>query len=477
MPQVLEQEQHKTVDIAKALFGGTVAEPPKLVKRRGNRRRWVYAAAAVALLLTVAAVWRLRAGSAAPAYGTATVSRGTVAKTVSATGKLQALTTVQVGTQVSGTISEIYVDFNSQVKKGQVIARLDPSQLQAQLTQVTANLTGAQASVQTGQSAVAAADASVEAAQANVDRADSVLADANRTLERTKMLVSEGVTPARDLDSAQAAAAQASAQKQQAAAQANQARAQAQSARSQLNQARAQAAQASASVELATVNLDKTVIRAPIDGTIVSRNVDVGQTVAASLQAPTLFLIANDLTRMQVLADIDEADVGQLHEGTPVTFTVDAYPSDTFNGRVSQVRLSPQLVQNVVTYTAVIDVDNPELKLKPGMTASVTATVAEQKDVLTVSNAALRFRPADATPSRPQQGGGTVYRVNGKALEPVHVRTGLTNGATTQVVSGDLREGDTVAIAAQQAPGANRQTRPAGMPGMGGAPRGAGRIR
>ena len=240
MPQVLEQ--HQTVDIAKALFGGAVAEPPKPVKRSANRRRWVYAAAVLAILTTVAGVWRVRAGSTAPGYGTAKVSRETIAKTVSATGKLQALTTVQVGTQVSGTISEIYVDFNSQVKKGQVIARLDPSQLQAQLTQVSANLTGAQASVQTGQSAVLAADASVEAAQANLERADAVLADANRTLERTKMLVSEGVTPARDLDTAQTAVAQASAQKQQAAAQANQARAQAQSARSQVNQARAQAA-------------------------------------------------------------------------------------------------------------------------------------------------------------------------------------------------------------------------------------------
>jgi HlyD family secretion protein len=405
------------------------------------------------------------------------VTLGTIARTISATGKLQALTTVQVGTQVSGTISEIYVDFNSQVKKGQVIARLDPSQLQAQLTQVSANLTGAQASVQTGQSAVLAADASVEAAQANVDRAEAVLADANRTLERTKMLVAEGVTPARDLDTAQAAAAQAAAQRQQALAQANQARAQAQSARSQLNQARAQAAQASASVELASVNLDKTVIRAPIDGTIVSRNVDVGQTVAASLQAPTLFLIANDLTRMQVLADIDEADVGQLSEGTPVTFTVDAYPADTFKGRVSQVRLSPQMVQNVVTYTAVIDVDNPDLKLKPGMTASVKATVSEQRDVLTVPNAALRFRPADAQPARSRSGTGTVYRINGQALEAVQVRTGLSDGVNTQVVSGPLNEGDTLAVAAQPAAGANRPaTRPGSMPGMG-APRGAGRMR
>jgi HlyD family secretion protein len=233
-----------------------------------------------------------------------------------------------------------------------------------------------------------------------------------------------------------------------------------------LNQARAQAAQATAAVEVASVNLDRTVIRAPIDGTIVSRNVDVGQTVAASLQAPTLFLIANDLKLMQVLADIDEADVGQLRPGTPVTFTVDAYPSDTFAGRVSQVRLAPQTVQNVVTYTAVIDVTNPELKLKPGMTASVTATVAEQKGVLMVPNAALRFRP----------GQGTVHRVVGESLEPVQIRTGLTDGVNTEVISGPLGEGDVIAVAGQPPAGADRQ-RPASMPGMGRAPRSVGRIR
>jgi HlyD family secretion protein len=473
MPQAIEQDQ--TVDIAKALFGGAAGEPPMARKRRSDKR-WIYAVVLAAVLVTAGAVWRVRAGSAAPAYGSAKITRGTVSKTISATGKLQALTTVQVGTQVSGTISDIYVDFNSKVKKGQIIAQLDPSQLQAQLTQTTANLTGAQASVQTAQSAVMAADASVEAAEANLARTDAVLADANRTLERNRMLIAEGVAPRRDLDAAEAAVAQAAAQKQQAAAQANQALAQAQSARSQLNQARAQAAQASASVQLASVNLDRAIIRAPIDGTIVSRNVDVGQTVAASLQAPTLFLIANDLTRMQVLADIDEADLGQLQEGTPVSFTVDAYPSDTFTGRVSQVRLAPQMVQNVVTYTAVIDVENPDMKLKPGMTASVTATVAEQKDVLTVPNSALRFQPADGERPRTRPGMGTVYRINGEALEPVQIRTGLSDGVKTQIVSGELGGGDTVATAAQPAAAGARPARPASMPGMG-APRGAGRIR
>jgi HlyD family secretion protein len=379
---------------------------------------------------------------------------------------VQALTTVQVGTQISGRLSDIYVDFNSHVKKAQIIARIDPSQIQAQLTQANANLTGAQASVQTAESAVAAADAGVQSAQFNVERLNAALAEANRNVQRIRELVEAGVTPRRDIEPAEAAATQAAAQHQQALAQANQARAQAQSSRSQLNQARAQAAQSSAAVQLVSVNLDNTIIRAPIDGIIVARNVDVGQTVAASLQAPTLFLIANDLTRMQVLADIDEADVGQLDQGTKVTFTVDAYPSDTFSGRVSQVRLSPQTVQNVVTYTAVIDVENPDMKLKPGMTANVTATVAEQKDVLKVPNAALRFRP----------GTRAVYRINGKELEPVQIRTGLTDGVSTQVVSGDLHEGDLIAVASQTN---NRQpSRQAGAPGMfGGAPRGAGRIR
>jgi HlyD family secretion protein len=477
MPDIAEREQtrrEQTIDIASALFGGAVAEIRPAPIKDSRLRRWIGLAVLFVVLSAGAALWRAKAGLNAPAYGTARVQRGTVAKTISATGRLQALTTVQVGTQISGTISEIHVDFNTQVKKGQIIARVDPSQLQAQLTQATANLTGAQASVQTAQSSVVAADASVEAAQANVDRTDAILADANRTLQRTQDLVEAGVTARRDLDTAQAAVAQAAAQKQQALAQANQAKAQAQSSRSQLNQARAQAAQASASVQVASVNLENTIIRAPIDGIIVARNVDVGQTVAASLQAPTLFLIANDLTRMQVLADVDEADVGQLRQGTTVKFTVDAYPSDTFSGSVSQIRLAPQTVQNVVTYTAVIDVDNPGMKLKPGMTANVTATVAEQQNVVTVPNAALRFRPADADRVQSKAGSGMVYRIEGERLEPVRIHTGLTDGVSTQVVSGDIHEGDQVAVASQAA--ANRRPNAAGspIPGMG---RGPGRIR
>jgi HlyD family secretion protein len=482
MPQTLEREQHQ--DLTQALFG---QDMPPLPQRRTDtrRRRWLVPLAILALIAATAAVWRLTAKPAAPAWSNAQVERARIATTISATGRLQALTTVQVGTQVSGTISELYVDFNSRVSKGQVIARLDPSQLQAQLTQATANLAGAQAGVQTAQAAQLSAGAGVAAAEANVERMDAVVADAKRTLDRTRQLVEAGAAPRQQLDSAEAAMNQTSAQRQQAVAQLNQSRAQAQSAASQLNAARAQAAQAAASVQLASVNVEKTVIRAPIDGVIVARNVDVGQTVAASLQAPTLFLIANDLTRMQVLADIDEADVGQLQEGARVSFTVDAYPRDTFEGRISQVRLSPQTVQNVVTYTAVIDVANPDLKLKPGMTANVTATIQERENALAVPNGALRFQPqgeaasngggAQAGQNTRRRGAPVVWRVRGdKKLEPVSIRTGISDGAKTEVVSGELREGDIVAVPAQQAAG----SRPAAGARSGGFPMGGGgRVR
>jgi len=459
MPQVLEREQITSQQPVRRAPVAPTAPPS-----RPKRKRWPIATvAAVLLIAAVAVAWRSMAKAEAAAYSAASVERGDVARSITATGKVQALTTVQVGTQVSGTLSDIYVDYNSKVTKGQIIARLDPSQLQAQLTQAQANFTSAQMSVQTGQSAQAAADAGVEAASANLDRLQAVVDDAQRNFDRTRELVAAGVAPRQQVDTMQASLAQALAQKQQGIAQLTQARAQAQSARSQVAQARAQVAQSAASVQLASLNLEKSIIKAPIDGVIVARSVDPGQTVAASFQAPVLFLIANDLTRMQVLADIDEADIGQLKTGSPVKFTVDAFPSDTFEGHISQVRLAPQTVQNVVTYTAVIDVENPEQKLKPGMTANVTVTVDERKNVLTVPNAALRFRPEGQEAPR----GPAVWRVEGQALKPVPVRTGLTNGVDTEVVGGSLREGDTIAVAAQntQAGGARpqQQSSPLGM--------------
>jgi HlyD family secretion protein len=425
----------------------------KLLKKKEpgpsrKRRNWMIAAGAVVLLGAGVAVWRMAATPAAPAYGTAKVRRQTISKTISATGTLQAVTTVQVGTQVSGAISQLFADFNSQVKKDQVIARIDPSQFQAQLAQANATYLSTQATVQAAQNNVLAADAGVQAAQANVDRTDAVLQDAQKSLNRTRQLVEAKVGAAMDLQTAEAAVSQAAAQKQQAIAQVNQAKAQVQQARSQVSQAQAQSAQAKAAVDFAQVNLEHTIIKAPIDGVVVARNVDVGQTVAASLQAPVIFLIANDLTRMQVLANIDEADVGQLGPDSQVSFTVDAFPSDTFNGRISQVRLAPQTVQNVITYTAVVEVANPDLKLKPGMTANVTVVTAQRENVLAIPNSALRFQPEGQQPAtRRGNRAPVVWKIADHKLTPVTIQTGLSDGVQTEVVSGDLNEGDAIAIA------------------------------
>jgi HlyD family secretion protein len=428
--------------------------------RPGRRKRgWTIAVGAVLLLGAAVATWRIAATPAAAAYGTAKVRRQTIAKTISATGTLQAVTTVQVGTQVSGAISQLFADFNSQVKKDQVIARIDPSQFQAQLAQANATWLSTQASVQSAQNNVLAADSAVQAAQANVDRTDAALQDAQTSFDRTRDLVNAKVAAAMTLPTAQAALSQAAAQKAQAVAQLGQSKAQAQAARSQVSQAQAQSSQAKAAVDVAQVNLDRTIIKAPIDGVVVARNVDVGQTVAASLQAPTIFLIANDLTRMQVLANIDEADVGQIGPNNKVSFTVDAFPTDTFQGRVAQVRLAPQTVQNVVTYTAVIEVANPDLKLKPGITANVTVVVGQRDKVLTVPNSALRFQPEGqaAAPGR-RAASPVVWKIAGGKLAPVTLQTGLTDGIHTEVVSGDLNEGDAIAIAA---PSTNSKAAPA----------------
>src|SRR5262245_28340287 len=284
---------------------------------------------------------------------TAAVSRGDVVDTVGATGTLQAVTTVQVGTQVSGTISELHADFNSLVKKGQVLARLDPSLFQTQIEQAKANLVRS---------------------QADLERLKVSLEDANTKLARAKELSARQLLPKSELDAAEVAA---------------------RAAEAQLKSSEAQVTQAQASLNQNQVNLEHTVIEAPIDGLVISRAVDVGQTVAASMQAPTLFVLAADLTQMQVVANLDESDVGRIRPGQVVSFRVDAYPNETFRGSVSQVRLNPIVQQNVVTYATVIDVPNNELKLKPGMTANVNVEIARSSNVLRVPNSALRFRPTN----------------------------------------------------------------------------------
>ncbi len=424
----------------------------------GKRRPRRALIALVILLLLLAgafALSRIFGGNGAPVYEFATVRRGDISKTISATGKLQALTTVQVGSQVSGRISEIHADFNDRVRNGDIVARIDPSLFQAQLDQARANLNNAQAGVRTAESAVGSARANVAAAEANRERMKVAQADAERQYRRMSELGQYGAVARRDVETADVTRSQNVAQARQSTAEVDQARAQLQSAQAQLAQARAQVTQAQAAVDLAQVNLDHTIIRAPIDGVVVARNIDVGQTVAASFQAPTLFLIANDLTQMQVLADIDEADVGQLGPESEVTFTVDAFPRDTFSGRISQIRLNPVTEQNVVTYTAVIDVPNPDLKLRPGMTANVTALVAKAENVLTIPNTALRFRP----PGNDRDGAvlpktgsqvareQTVWKRAGDgSIERASVQIGITDGIYSEVRSGDIQENDQVAV-------------------------------
>jgi len=392
--------------------------------------------------------------------------------TVTATGTLSAVTTVQVGSQVSGVIARLYADFNSRVKKGQLLTELDPTPFQAQVDQRRADLTKAQ----------------VEEANAKI------------TFERQSRLVKSGLAAQADLDAAKA----------------------------QYEGARAQVQQATAALSQALTNLKYTKIVSPIDGVVVDRQYDVGQTVAASFQAPTLFSIAQDLTKMQVQADVDQSDIGRVRVGQVARFTVDAYPDEEFRGRIAQIRLNATVSQNVVTYPVIIEVPNPDEKLRPKMTANVTIDVAIVRGVLRIANAALRFKPdTSQTPGaaptatagggqRAAGGGGgaapggegrmaafgrgrgmagaagvlgdgaaapkrqTIYILDAnKKLKPAQIRTGISDGHYTQVVDGDLHAGDNVVVGlvtskVDQAapPGSNRG--PMGGPGGGGPRRGPG---
>lgn len=362
-----------------------------------------------------------------PRYLTAAVERGAITTTVNATGIVNAVTTVQVGTQVSGTIQKLLVDFNSPVQEGQVIAQIDPALLATKVAQARANVANALAAVQITQATAANAKAAMETAQANaesakanIEKAKVALADARRILERNKEMSRKSLIAQNDLDASQAtydgAVAQlkaAEAQQEAAAGQFRSALAQQRLAAAQELGALAQVDQTRAALQAAELDLEHTTIRAPVNGIVVSRSVDVGQTVAASLQAPTLFLIAQDLTQMQVDTNVSEADIGRVQVGQTATFTVDAYPNTTFPGQVRQVRNAPITIQNVVTYDAVVQVANPDLKLKPGMTANVSFLIAERRDIVKVPTAALRFQPegvAQDTAARdspaPQRGGG-----------------------------------------------------------------------
>ncbi|MGC2887576.1 MAG: efflux RND transporter periplasmic adaptor subunit [Candidatus Acidiferrum sp.] len=395
----------------------------------------------------------------------AKVERGEIDDVVEATGTINAVITVQVGSQVSGTIAKLNADFNSRVHKGDVVALIDPALFKGALLQATADLENARANL-------VAARANLEKAQAGLVQTK---ADYGRSVELTK----DGVMPQQQLDLAKSNY--------------DAARATVSGAEANITQAQAQVSQKQAAVEVAQTNLDYTVIRSPIDGTVVARNVDVGQTVAASLQAPTIFTIAQDLKKMWVYAKTDESDVGNIKIGKPVTFKVDAFPKDTFHGVVSQVRMNATTVQSVVTYDTIIEFANPELKLFPGMTAYVTIPVDTVKNVLKLPNTALRYKPpmtaeeilaiyrqygidereqkqvagdpasgigtgkgeqaaaaAQNLPRAPKRDSAVVWKLHAdNTMEPVKVSLGITDHAYTEVsavLKGTLKEGDDVVI-------------------------------
>jgi HlyD family secretion protein len=363
-------------------------------------------------LLVIAAVMHQCRSNDAANYQTATITRGPITQAVTATGTLNPVINVQVGSQVSGNIAKLFVDFNSEVKAGQVVAQIDPALFQATVTQAEGDLANAQAALE--------------------------LAKVNAT--RTQELFTRKTSSQADLDQAVAT----------------------------LHQAEANVKIKQGALDKARADLEHCTITSPIDGVVISRSVDVGQTVAASLQAPVIFAIANDLTKMQIDANVAEADVGVVKIDQNVDFTVDAFPMETFHGKVVQVRNAPITVQNVVTYDTVIGVSNPELKLKPGMTANVSIIVAHKDDALQIKNAALRYRPPDATPveirktvtsraGRPTAGRGggaqqgaqrTVYVLPSSAgrPQPRQIKTGISDGIVTEVVEG-LKEGDRVVTA------------------------------
>lgn len=404
---------------------------------------------------------------------TAKVERGDIHDVVEATGTINAVITVQVGSQVSGTISKLFVDFNSRVHKGDLVALIDPALFKGALEQATADLENARANL--------------IAARANLEKARAALVQTKADYDRTIGLTKDGVLSQQQLDLAKANYDSADAGVG--------------GARANVTQAEAQVSQKEAALAVAQTNLNYTVIRSPIDGTVVARNVDVGQTVAASLQAPTIFTIAQDLKKMQVYAKTDESDVGSIKVGKEVTFKVDAFPKETFRGVVSQVRMNATTVQNVVTYDTIIDFANPELKLFPGMTAYVTIPVATVQNVLKLPNTALRYKPpmepeqilalyrrfgieggdrksasdAAAAAEAPQTADGgqnrprasrsdtaIVWKLHAdNSMEPVKVSLGITDHSYTEVTAvnkGELKEGDELIIrsvvAKSSAPGA-----------------------
>ncbi|MDD4356400.1 MAG: efflux RND transporter periplasmic adaptor subunit [Smithellaceae bacterium] len=352
----------------------------------------------VVILIIFGVFFLIKNGSKNQRYITQKVDRGDIRATVSATGTVNAVTTVLVGTQASGTIQQLFVDYNSPVKKGQLLAQIDPASFEAQVSQASANLS---------------------LARANLEKSRVAVRDTLTNFKRNKILYGKNFISKSDLDTSETNYL---------------------SAIAQVKASEAQVAQTQAALSLAQTNLRHTQILSPVNGTVISRSVDVGQTVAASFQTPTLFTIAQDLTKMQIDANIDEADIGRIKMNQPVSFTVDAYPEVTFQGNVSEIRNAPTTVQNVVTYAVIVNVDNPELKLKPGMTANVSIVIDDKKDILRVPNAALRVKIIDKDRKKASPKGTGVWILENKEPKRVSLTLGISDNRFTEVVSGNLNE-------------------------------------
>ena len=451
---------------------------------------------AIVALILVFAVRRQKASGGE--FFTAPVDAGPIRNVVNATGVVQTVVTVQVGSQVSGQVLELYADYNSIVKHGQLLAKLDPRNFQAQLENAEASVAGAQAHVESADADTKTQAANLLSAKANLEAARVTRENTAVVFQRNSELKNSGVVSQNDYDTAKANADSAKAKYEQAQAAVTQAEAQVRSSAAALQQAKAQLQQAEAARNSNQLNLEYCNIFSPVDGVVISRNIDVGQTIAASLQSPTLFTIANDLTSMQVNANVDEADIGNISDQADVRFTVDAYPNDFFKGRISEIRLNPQTVQNVVTYSVILGIDNPELKLKPGMTANITIMVDQRDNTVKIPNAALRYSPPGVQREQPGQRGaapnaaeartdskaglpegleagapplapgqkwnpaskikmippkravqrsGVVYVLNAlQKPEPRKVVLGITDGSATELVSGDVKKGDLLVI-------------------------------
>lgn len=429
-------------------------------------------AIALVAVLTLGMVMRARSGEAK--YLTQAARRGSITAVVQATGTINPLTTVPVGSYVSGTVEYVFADFNSRVHAGQVLAQLDPAIYEAQVVQARGNLANAEANVKNLEASVAATEAVIQTNEANVARLKAAANYARVNAQRVMNLAQEGVLSTDQRDLTVSSMDQANAQVRAAEAQVNQSKAQLEQTKAQLAQARAQVESMTGALKQAETNLRYTTILSPIDGTVVSRNVTVGQSVAASLQAPVVFSIAQDLTRMQVYAATDESDTGNIKIGSEVTFQVDAFPAEVFQGRVSAIRLNATIVQNVVTYNTIIDFENPQEKLLPGETGYVTIPTGQVSDVVEIPNAALRFTPE--MPRRQLQELYTEHKIPSaaaashlggwqvvweldpsKKLIPVSVRTGITDYTHTEMKEGALKPGDVLVTGEELAGNAAQQ--------------------